>query len=122
MDSPLLIRSRQFAVDVANIIDLIPITVQGRVIANQLMRSAASAASNYRATRRSRSNAEFVARLGTVLEEIDESGFWLGFAADLKLLHGSELFRLQQEADELAAMAFTARRTCLRKRDREGPG
>ena len=61
-NSPLLKRSRAFAISVAKLIDSIPNTIQGRVIAFQLMRSAASTAANYRATRRARLQAEFIAK------------------------------------------------------------
>jgi four helix bundle protein len=114
-DSPLLIQSRAFALSVATLINSIPDTIQGRVIAQQLMKSATSTAANYRATRRARSKAEFVAKLGVVLEEIDESEFWLGILSDLNLCKRSDLLMLQKEATEIAAMAFAARRTAMRR-------
>jgi four helix bundle protein len=120
-DSPLLLRSQAFAVAVAALIDSIPDTIKGRVVANQLMRSATSVAANYRSTRRARSKAEFVSKLGIVLEEIDESRFWLGYALEIGILRGEGVTRLQKEADEIAAMSFAARRTAL-ERPRKKPG
>jgi four helix bundle protein len=114
-DSPLLIQSRAFALSVATLINFIPDTIQGRVIAQQLMKSATSTAANYRAARRARSKAEFAAKLGVVLEEIDESEFWFGILNDLNLCKRSELLQLQKEATEIAAMAFAARRTAMRQ-------
>jgi four helix bundle protein len=123
-DSPLLLRSQAFAVAIAALIDSIPDTIKGRVVANQLMRSATSVAANYRSTRRARSIAEFVSKLGIVLEEIDESRYWLGYALEIGILCGEEVTRLQKEADEIAAMSFAARRTALertrRKPDKPG--
>ncbi len=112
-DSPLLLRSQAFAVAIAALIDSIPDTIKGRVVANQLMRLATSVAANYRSTRRARSIAEFVSKLGIVLEEIDESRYWLGYALEIGILCGEEVTRLQKEADEIAAMSFAARRTAL---------
>ena len=120
-DSPLLLRSQAFAVAIAALIDSIPDTIKGRVVANQLMRSATAVAANYRSTRRARSKAEFVSKLGIVLEEIDESRFWLGYALEIGILCGEEVTRLQKEADEIAAMSFAARRTAL-ERPRKKPG
>ena len=102
-DSPLLHRSQAFAVAVATLIDSIPNTIKGRIVANQLMKSATSVAANYRSTRRARSKAEFVSKLGVVLEEIDESVFWLDYAIETGIL----------KDDEIAAMSFAARRTAL---------
>ena len=64
-----------FARDV--FIDHLPKSVQGRVIADQIMRSASSVAANYRAACRARSKAEFVAKLSIVVEEADETVLWL---------------------------------------------
>src|SRR5580704_864437 len=118
-DSPLLLRSQAFAVAIAALIDSIPDTIKGRVVANQLMRSATSVAANYRSTRRARSIAEFVSKLGIVLEEIDESRYWLGYALEIGILCGEEVTRLQKEADEIAAMSFAARRTALERTRRK---
>lgn len=97
-----------------DMIDHLPKTVKGRVIANQLMRSATSVAANYRAACRARSTAEFIAKLGNVLEEADESAFWLELTADGGLLPANRLSDLIKEADELSAIMFTARRTASR--------
>lgn len=66
-------RTKALALRVMTMIDHLPKTTKGRVIADQIMRSATSVASNYRAACRARSRAEFVSKLGTVLEEVDET-------------------------------------------------
>ena len=114
-DSPLLLRSQAFAVAIPALIDSIPDTIKRRVVANQLMRSATSVAANYRSTRRARSIAEVVSKIGIVLEEIDESRFWLEYALQIGILRGEGVTRLQKEADEIAAMSFAARRTALER-------
>ena len=82
-------------------------TPEGRNIRDQLSRSATGVAANYRATCRARSRPEFIAKLGVVVEEADESHMWLGMIVRLELLVGDELLRLYKEADELTAI-FTA--------------
>jgi four helix bundle protein len=82
------------------------------------MKSATSVAANYRSTRRARTKAEFVAKLGIVLEEIDESVFWLDYAIETGILQRELVVRIRQEADEIAAMSFAARRTALKRTPR----
>jgi four helix bundle protein len=75
-------RAKQFALRVMKLVDALPRTIQGRVIANQIVRSATSVAANYRAACRARSRAEFIAKLGVVEEEADETCFWLELIID----------------------------------------
>src|SRR5687768_12986487 len=70
-------RTKQFGLRVLKLIDTLPRSTSGRIVANQLGRSGTSVASNYRAACRGRSKAEFIAKLGTVEEEADESAFWI---------------------------------------------
>src|SRR4029450_11321586 len=74
-------RTKQFALRVMKLIDAMPRTIQGRAIANQIIRRATSVAANYRAACRARSRAEFIAKLGVVEEEADETAFWLELMA-----------------------------------------
>ena len=87
--------------------DALPRTTAGRALGNQLIRSGTSVGANYRATCRSRSKAEFIAKLGTVAEEADESAFWLELIMDGELLKPDQAQPLHQEANELTAI-FTA--------------
>jgi four helix bundle protein len=107
-------RTKAFALRVMEMIDCLPRTVKGRVIADQIMRSATSVAANYRVACRARSTAEFIAKIGTVLEEVDESAFWLDLIAESGLLPAPRLAALAKEADELSAIMFTAQRTARR--------
>jgi four helix bundle protein len=68
------------------------------------LRSATSVAANYRATARARSHAEFVAKIGTVVEEADESVFWLEMLIDCALVDAKRVGPLMQEATELLAL------------------
>ncbi len=108
-------RTRRFALDVMDLIEQVPSTNKGRILADQLLRSATSVGANYRAACRGRSTAEFVAKLGTVLEEADESAFWLELIDEGGLLDNEQVRSLHKEADEICAMVFTARRTAREK-------
>jgi len=70
-------RTKDFALCVIRLVDALPTSVKGCVIANQIIRSATSVAANYRAACRARSRVEFIAKIGVVEEEPDETAFWL---------------------------------------------
>jgi four helix bundle protein len=105
-------RTVQFADEVLDLIDDFVPGVKTRIIAEQLVRSATSTAANYRAAQRARSRAEFSSKMCTVLEEADESKFWLERIEQKRL--SRQLERVRQaiaSADEIIAMTFSSRRT-----------
>jgi four helix bundle protein len=83
-------RAKRFSVEFFRFYDLLPKTEQARIIGNQLIRSASSVGSNTRAVFRGRSTKEFVAKLGIVVEEADESCFWLEMVGELELVKNKE--------------------------------
>jgi four helix bundle protein len=109
-------RAETFALDVMKLCRELPATPEARNIRDQLSRSATGVASNYRATCRARSRAEFLAKLGMVVEEADESHMWLDMVLRLELAATGEAERLRQEADELTAIFVASRRTASRSR------
>jgi four helix bundle protein len=109
-------RAETFAVDVMKLCRELPSTPEARNIRDQLARSATGIAANYRATCRARSRAEFLAKLGMVVEEADESQMWLDMVLRLHLAGSGEVERLRQEADELTAIFVASRRTESRSR------
>ena len=104
-----------FALNVIRLTRQLPNTREGRLIGDQLFRSGTSVAANYRAACRARSKAEFLAKLGVVEEEADETLFWLELISDLQLLNKKILFPCQTEANELLSITIasikTARKT-----------
>src|SRR3954452_24524895 len=84
-------RTKQFAVRVMKLVDSLPRTIQGRVVANQIIRSATSVAANYRAACRARSRAEFIAKIGVVEEEADETAFWLELIVECEIRSGKQI-------------------------------
>jgi len=112
----LQLRTKQFALRVFKLIDSLPSTAVGRAIASQLVRSATSVGANYRAACRARSHAEFTAKLGTVLEEADESLYWLELLRDGKLIPEAKISLLLGEANELTAILAAGRKSAAANR------
>ena len=86
-------------------------TPEARVPVVQLVRSSASVAANYRASCRAKSKRDFIAKLGTVIEESDESLFWLEYLVATALLTGTAVKELQSESNELVAVFTTSQKT-----------
>jgi four helix bundle protein len=115
-------RTMRFAEGVFRMCRAIPRTVEGRHVSGQLFRSSSSVAANYRAARRARSKKEFAAKIGVVVEDADESLFWLEFAIRVKLLTGPSVAVLRSEARELVAILTATRHTVMtRLRATRGP-
>jgi four helix bundle protein len=104
-------RTMGFALRVLKLIEQLPNTIGGRVLANQVARSATSVGANYHAACRARSRAEFASKLGTVAEEADESLYWLELIRDGDFVPENKLASLVSEADELTAIFTAGRRT-----------
>jgi four helix bundle protein len=104
-------RTKGFALRVLKLIEQLPNTIGGRVLANQVARSATSVGANYRAACRARSRAEFASKLGTAAEEADESLYWLELIRDGNFVPEKKLASLVSEADELTAISTAGRRT-----------
>jgi four helix bundle protein len=109
-------RTRSFAIGVIRVVRKLPPTLVCRTIGAQLVKSGASTAANYRAACRGRSRAEFIAKLGIVEEEADESAFWL----DLLVESGEEvpvaaLRDLEDEAGQIVAMVVSSIRTARQR-------
>ena len=100
-------RTKRFAVKVIFLVRELPTTTDGRELGRQLLRAGTSVASNYRAACRARSRAEFIAKLGIVLEESDESLFWLELIVASRIKPQARVEALMNEADQLTAI-FTA--------------
>ena len=107
-------RTKAFAIRVLKLIEALPETRSGRIIANQLGRSGTSVGANYRAVCRAKSTADMVSKLSIVEEEADESAFWLEVIPASNLLPEAKVAALRKEADELMAIMVASRQTLLR--------
>ncbi len=114
-------RTMRFALDVCDLIRQLPSAEHGPTVKRQLAKASTGVAFNYRSSCRSRSHAEFTARIGVVAEEADESSGWLEFIEAAKLLASEELTRLMQEANELVAI-FSASVGTARFKERNRVG
>jgi four helix bundle protein len=97
------------------LVEALPRKMTAEVIGKQLLRSATSVGSNYRSACRARSQADFIAKMGIVEEEADESAYWLEFVVDAGLLPSKRVAPLLQEADELVAITVASIRTTGKK-------
>ncbi len=100
----LQMRTKQFALRVMKMTDALPRSPKGKVIANQILRSTTAVASSYRAACRARSKADWIDKIGRVLEEADESLLWLELTEEAALLPPRRLVALKTEAAELTAL------------------
>ena len=97
-------RTMRFALAVLELVDELPRTQKGRVVTFQLVKAATSVGANYRAACRARSKAEYLSKLQTVLEEADESHFWLDLIGRSQLMPEQRVKSTLAEANELTAI------------------
>jgi len=105
-------RTKAFALRVIKMSDALPRTrAAANVITNQILRSATSMAANYRAVGRARSKAEFASKLGIVVEEADETVFWLEMLSDSGIVSPQKMDSMLDEANQLLMIFSASRRT-----------
>lgn len=97
-------RSRNFALRIVRLVESLPRSLTAQTIGRQLMRSGTSVAANYRAACRSRSTADFIAKMGIVEEETDESVFWIEMLVDTGTVKEELVANLLDEGDQLIAI------------------
>lgn len=107
----LLSRTKNLAIDVIRLVDTFPKCTSYFVIGKQIVKSASSTAANYRATMRGRSDREFFSKLSIVVEECDETLFWLEMLRDSNLVEEVKLLDLINEAEELLKVLAKSRKT-----------
>jgi four helix bundle protein len=108
-------RLNDFAYRIVPLCGSLPSKKISRVVEDQLMRSAFSAAANYRAACKAQSEKAFVAKLSIAFEEIDESLFWLEVILDVGLLTTEKMTLIIKEADELTRILASSRKTTQKK-------
>lgn len=104
-------RTKKFALDVIRLVESLPPGYAGQVLGRQLLRSATSVGANYRAACRGKSVADFIAKMGIVEEEADESIYWMELLMEAKILPPTALQALMSEADELVAITVSSIKT-----------
>ena len=105
-------RSKKFAIDIVRLTNELPHKAIGWNVSNQITRSAISVAANYRAVCRAKSDKDFISKMETVIEECDETQFWLELIEELKIVNSlDEVKRLWKEADELTSIFVSSVKT-----------
>src|SRR6266566_5088037 len=116
-DPDLKKRTKAFALRILKLVDALPKTTAGRTLSSQIVRSGTSVAANYRAACRAKSIADFIAKMGVVEEEADETLFWLELLEESELVPAAKLTAIKQEANELIAITVASIKTARRNRD-----
>ncbi|MBU4422065.1 four helix bundle protein [Patescibacteria group bacterium] len=114
MQKDLRRRTKEYALRIIKLIEALPKTTTGRMVSNQLIRCGTSIGANYRAALRGRSKAEFIAKIGIVIEEADESAFWLEIIIESGLLKSKSVEPLLQETKEILAIMITTSNTAFK--------
>lgn len=104
-------RTKQFALRIIKLFLSLPKTDEARVIGKQLLRSGCSVGANFRAATRGRSSAEFYSKLSIVVEEADESAFWMELLMESGIVSEKKLLLLYNETIELTKIMAVSRKT-----------
>ena len=115
MKEELKIRTMKFAINAVKFSKGLKKTEEGRILGKQFLRSSTSVAANYRASLRARSTAEFIAKIGIVVEEADESAFWLELMIESEIITLTEGEILLKESNELLRIFSATRKTAKDK-------
>src|SRR6202012_1687778 len=104
-------RTKKFVIDNIRLFRTLPKTEEAKIVGRQLLRSSSSVGANYRAACRARSKAEFHSKLSTVVEEADESLFWMEVLIEADIIKSSDLNYLFNEGNEILKIAAASRKT-----------
>ena len=107
-------RTKRFALRIIRLFRYLPRTTEAQVLGKQLLRSGTSVGANYRAAGRARSKAEFISKMGIVVEEVDETVFWIECLIESEIVKPDLLAELLAEANELTAIFAASQRTARR--------
>jgi four helix bundle protein len=108
-------RTKTLAVQMVKFCQTLPKTDEARVLGPQVLRSGTSVAANYRAVCRSKSQADFISKLGIVVEEADETLLWLELFEDAEICTTEKVRQLKRESDELLRIFSSALGTSKRE-------
>jgi len=104
-------RTNAFAAGIVRLTRTVPKTTESRVIMHQLLRSGTSVGANYRAACLARSRADFTSKLGIVIEEADESHYWMGLMVETGMCRHDAVTSLMREAAELTSIFIASVKT-----------
>ena len=105
-------RTKGFAILVVRMYSALPKSAEAQVLGKQVLRSGTSVGANYREAYRARSKAEFIAKLGDCLKELDESSYWFELLEETEVVASASLEPLKKECNELLAIFTTIAKKC----------
>lgn len=111
----LKIRTKKYSLSIIELVEKLPVTTSSKIVAYQIAKSGTSVGANYRAVCRARSDKEFIAKMEIVLEEADETLFWLEIIAEKKWMDKSIMASLWKEGNELTAIFVSSLKTVKSK-------
>jgi len=109
-------RMKRFALEIIRLVESLPPGRVSGTLGGQLLRAGTSVGANYRAACRARSRADFIAKMGIVEEELDESAYWMELLVEAGILRPAAVAELTGEADELLKITVASIRTARRSR------
>jgi four helix bundle protein len=109
-------RTKQFALRIIKMYSALPKSTLPQTLGKQVLRSGTSVAANFREASRTRSDAEFISKLGTIEQELDETMLWIELLAESGIVRSSRLESLKQETDELLRIIVSAATATKRKK------
>ncbi len=113
-------RTKALALRIVRLYEALPKSTAAQVLGRQMLRSGTSVGANYREAYRARSKAEFVAKIGDCLRELDDTGYWLELLGDASLVQVERLADLRDEVDQLIAILTTIAKKTKRSMKDEG--
>jgi four helix bundle protein len=115
-DLDLKIRTKTFALRIIKLFSSLPRTPEAQVIGKQVLRSGTSVGAQYREACRARSNAEFISKMESSLQELDETSYWLELLVEGEMVKPAKLRELQNETNELTAIFVSSVKTAKSKK------
>ena len=109
-------RTKDFALRIIKLFSSLPKSTEAQVIGKQVLRSGTSVGAQYREACRSRSNSEFISKVQSSLQELDETAYWLELLVDAGLVKPEKLTALRNETDELIKIFASSVRTAKSKK------
>jgi four helix bundle protein len=109
-------RTKKFGKQIIYLCRKLPKNREGYLIGNQIFKSGTSVASNYRAACRARSRAEFIAKMGIVEEEADETLFWLEVIEEVEIFNRDSISSLMQECNEILSIVVSSINTARKRK------
>lgn len=109
-------RTKQYALDVIGLFALLPQKTEYQIMGKQFLRSGTSVGAQYREACRAKSNADMISKFEGMLQELDETDYWLDLLFEITINHRTEISKLLKETDELIAIFTTSVKTIKSKK------